>query len=70
MSTKLLDESTVVTEQMLIEEYLNDQGYSPRKLKELPERVVKQLMREATRYATNKLEETKVNTHTGALHHN
>jgi hypothetical protein len=58
------------TEPMLIEEYLNDQGYTPEKLKVLPERVVKQLMREATRYAASKMEELKVNTHQGALHHN
>ncbi len=67
MSTKLLDEPT---EQMLIEEYLNDQGYTPEKLKALPERVVKQLMREATRYAVSKLEELKLNPQEGALHHN
>lgn len=67
MSTTLMDEPT---EQMLIEEYLNDQGYTPEKLKVLPERVVKQLMREAIRYAASTLEELKLNPQEGAFHHN
>ena len=73
MSTKQLDESTLEMEKILIEEYLNDQGYSPKKRKELPERVVKQLMKEATRYAASKMEEIKANVHEiheDALHHN
>jgi hypothetical protein len=73
MSTKLSNEPAIATETKLLEEYLNDQGYTPKKLKELPERVVKQLMREATKYANLKMEETKTNAkenHEVALHHN
>lgn len=72
MSTELLDEPSVAM-QKLIEEYLHDQGYSSKKLKELPERVVKQLMREATRYATIKMQEIKTSVteiQKGTLHHN
>lgn len=50
-------------EKALIEEYLDDQGYSLEKLKHLPERVVKQLMKEATRYATHKMEEIEAKAH-------
>ena len=67
MSANLMNEPT---EQMLIEEYLNDQGYTSKKLQELPQRVVKQLMREATRYAASKMEELKRNPQEGALYHN
>ena len=73
MSIKLLDESEGEMEKSLIEQYLNDQGYSPRKLQQLPDRVVKQLMREATKYASLKMEEIKKNKEEieeGALHHN
>jgi hypothetical protein len=63
-------------EKALIEEYLEDQGYSLEKLKALPERVVKHLMKEATRYAALKMEEIKARAqlveemHEDALHHN
>ena len=63
MSTKLLDEPKVAMETALIEEYLDDQGYSLEKLKHLPERVVKQLMKEATRYASLKMEEIEARAH-------
>lgn len=76
MSTKPLDEPKVAMEKALIKEYLNDQGYSLEKLKELPERVVKQLMKEATRYVALKMEEIEARAHLveeiheGALPHN
>lgn len=63
MSTKLLDEPKVAMEKALIKEYLNEQGYSLEKLKELPERVVKQLMKEATKYASLKMEEIEARAH-------
>lgn len=55
MSLKTMDDSNVEMEQALIEEYLNKQGYSLEKLKHLPQRVIKQLMKEATRYAVLKI---------------
>ena len=63
-------------EKALIEEYLDEQGYSLEKLTHLPERVVKQLMKEATRYASLKMEEIGAKAHLveemheDALHHN
>jgi hypothetical protein len=63
MVAKELDESKVALENALIEEYLLDQGYSLEKLKKLPERVVKQLMKEASRYASLKLGEMEARAH-------
>ena len=62
-------------EKALIEEYLDEQGYSLEKLQHLPERVVKQLMKEATRYASLKMEEIRARAqlvheiHEGGSHH-
>ena len=63
MVTQKMDEPKVAMEKALIEEYLLEQGYSREKLKDLPERVVKQLMKEATRYASLKLEEIEARAH-------
>lgn len=63
MVVKELDEPKAALEKALIEEYLIEQGYSLEKLKELPERVVKQLMKEATKYASLKLEEIEARAH-------
>jgi hypothetical protein len=63
MVAKQFDEPKVALENALIEEYLVDQGYSLEKLKELPERVAKQLMKEASRYASLKLEEIEARAH-------
>ena len=50
-------------EKALIQEYLDEQGYSLEKLQHLPERVVRQLMKEATRYASLKMEEIEARAH-------
>lgn len=63
MVAKQFDEPKVALENALIEEYLVDQGYSLEKLKQLPERVAKQLMKEASRYASLKLEEIEARAH-------
>ena len=63
MVTQKMDEPKDAMEKALIEEYLAEQGYSREKLKDLPERVVKQLMKEATRYASLKLEEIQARAH-------
>ena len=63
MVAKQFDEPKVALENALIEEYLVEQGYSLEKLKELPERVSKQLMKEASRYASLKLEEIEARAH-------
>lgn len=63
MNTKEKEPFDESLEKALIEEYLDDQGYSLEKLKHLPERVVKQLMKEAMRYATLKMEEVASGAH-------
>jgi hypothetical protein len=63
MVAKQLDEPKAAMEKALIEEYLMEQGYSLEKLKGLPERVAKQLMKEASRYASLKLEEIEARAH-------
>ncbi len=63
MVTKQMDEPKVAMEKALIEEYLVSQGYSLEKLHELPERVAKQLMKEASKYASLKLEEIQARAH-------
>jgi hypothetical protein len=63
MVAKQFDEPKVALENALIEEYLEEQGYSLEKLKHLPERVVKQLMKEACKYASLKLQEIEPRAH-------
>jgi hypothetical protein len=63
MVVKELDEPKAAMEKALIEEYLMGQGYSLEKLHGLPERVVKQLMKEASKYASLKLEEIEARAH-------
>jgi hypothetical protein len=46
-------------ERHLIEEYLQNKGYSPEDLTKLPRDIAKQLMREACRYASLKLAEVE-----------
>ena len=63
MSESIMDDPNIALKESLIEEYLNEQGYSVEKLHHLPERVVKQLMKEANRYATLKIEEIESKAH-------
>ena len=63
MVAKQLDEPKAAMEKALIEEYLAEQGYSLKKLNKLPERVRKQLMKEASKYASLKLEEIEARAH-------
>ena len=53
----VIEDPNALLERALIEEYLNEQGYSLEKLKDLPKNVAKKLMIEATRFASLKLEE-------------
>ena len=46
-------------ERKYVEEYLQEKGYSLRKLQTLPEEQAKALMREACRYASLKLAEVE-----------
>ena len=53
----VIEDPNALLERALIEEYLNEQGYSLEKLKDLPKNVAQKLMIEATRFASLKLEE-------------
>ncbi|HXF85639.1 MAG TPA: hypothetical protein VNK49_09635 [Anaerolineales bacterium] len=57
MCAQNTEDPNAVLEKALIEEYLQNQGYSLEKLKELPQELAKQLMKEASEYASLKLEE-------------
>jgi hypothetical protein len=48
---------------VLIETYLQGKGYSFEELQSLPEEEARQLMKEASTYASGKLTEVKVNAH-------
>jgi hypothetical protein len=50
-------------EETLIENYLKGKGYTLEALKKLPETEVKQLMTEASTYASNKLAEVELRAH-------
>jgi hypothetical protein len=53
----IIEDPNALLERALIEEYLKQQGYSLKTLKTLPKDVVEKLMKEATRFASLKLEE-------------
>jgi hypothetical protein len=50
-------------EKTLIEEYLHDKGYSMEDFKKLPADVAETLMKEASQYASLKMEEVKARAH-------
>ena len=60
---KILDEIHPFLEKVLIEAYLKGKGYTLKKLKNMPEEEVKQLMKEASTYASGKLAEVEVKAH-------
>ncbi len=63
MEYQQMEDPNAVLERALMEEYLHERGYSLKKLKELPQEMVEQLMKDATRYASLKLEEIKARAH-------
>jgi len=61
--TEHIDDPNALLERTLIEEYLHEKGYSWAGLKKLPAELVETLMKEATRYASLKMEEVKARAH-------
>jgi hypothetical protein len=57
--TDPIEDPNALLENTLIEEYLHEKGYSRKALKKLPTELVETLMKEATRYASLKMEEVK-----------
>ncbi len=69
MNTKLtenvepIEDRSALLENALIEEYLKEKGYSHEELKKLPAELVEKLMKEATQYASLKMEEVQARAH-------
>ena len=60
---KILDNIHPFLEDMLFETYLKGKGYTLEDLKNLPEKEARQLMKEASTYASGKLAEVEVKAH-------
>jgi hypothetical protein len=58
-----IEDPNAVVEKALIQEYLKEQGSSLEELKKLPAVVAEKLMKEASRYASLKMEEVKARAH-------
>ena len=61
--TEPVEDPNAMLEKALIEEYLKARGYSHEDLKKLPPEVVEKLMKEASQYASLKLEEVEARAH-------
>ncbi|MBI5822483.1 MAG: hypothetical protein HZB18_00495 [Chloroflexi bacterium] len=58
-----IEDRNALLEKALIEEYLHEKGYSHEDLKKLPADVVEKLMKEASQYASLKMEEVQARAH-------
>lgn len=69
MNTKLtentgpIEDRSALLETSLIAEYLKEKGYSHEDLKKLPAELVEKLMKEASQYASLKMEEVQARAH-------
>jgi len=59
----ILEDIHAFLEKTLIEAYLKGKGYTGEDLQKLPEEEAKQLMKEASTYASGKLAEVEVKAH-------
>jgi hypothetical protein len=57
------EDRNALLEKALIEEYLQEKGYSHEDLKTMPTDVVEKLMKEASQYASLKMEEVSARAH-------
>ena len=62
-NTEPVEDRNALLETALIEEYLNEKGYSHEDLKKLPAELVEKLMKEASQYASLKMEEVQARAH-------
>ena len=58
-----MEDRNAFLEKSLIEEYLHEKGYSLEDLKKLPAELIEKLMKEASQYASLKLEEVEARAH-------
>ncbi|MBL8061905.1 MAG: hypothetical protein JNK32_02725 [Anaerolineales bacterium] len=61
--TEPIEDPNAMLEKALIEEYLQEKGYTHEDLKKLPAKLVEKLMKEASQYASLKMEEVKARAH-------
>ena len=54
-----VEDRNAFLEKALIEEYLREKGFSPEEFKKLPADVAEKLMKEASQYASLKMEEVE-----------
>ena len=62
-NTEPIEDPNAMLEKALIEEYLHEKGYSLEGLKILPAELAEKLMKEASRYASLKMEEVQARAH-------
>ena len=62
-NTEPIEDRSALLENALIEEYLKEKGYSHEDLKKLPAELVEKLMKEASQYASLKMEEVEARAH-------
>ena len=58
-----VEDPNAMLEKALIEEYLKQKGYTHDDLKKLPAELVEKLMKEASQYASLKMEEVEARAH-------
>ena len=58
-----VEDRNALLEKTLIEEYLHEKGYSLKSLKELPAELAEKLRKEASKYASLKMEEVSARAH-------
>ena len=58
-----VEDPNAMLEKALIEEYLKEKGYSREDLKKLPADLAEKLMKEASQYASLKMEEVEARAH-------
>jgi len=61
--TEPVEDRNALLEKALIEEYLHEKGYSHEDLKKIPADLVEKLMKEASQYASLKMEEVEARAH-------
>ena len=61
--TEPVEDRNALLEKALIEEYLHEKGFSHEDLKNLPADLVEKMMKEASQYASLKMEEVEARAH-------
>lgn len=61
--TEPVEDPNAMLEKALIEEFLKQKGYTHDDLKKLPAELVEKLMKEASQYASLKMEEVQARAH-------